>query len=91
MVPAGRRKYRRGWSGSSPQPPTPELPPLRDFNPIKRIEVLARAGVPATLIHGDIDQGVPIRENSAEFLRRYTAAGAQSLVRLIVVEGQGHN
>lgn len=62
-----------------------------DFNPIERTEVLARAGVPATLIHGDIDQVVPIRENSAEFVRRYTTAGAGSLVRLIEIKDQGHN
>ena len=62
-----------------------------EFNPIERTEVLARAGVPATLIHGDMDPVVPIRENSAEFVRRYTTAGAGSLVRLIVIEGQGHN
>ncbi|HEX5176311.1 MAG TPA: prolyl oligopeptidase family serine peptidase [Chthoniobacteraceae bacterium] len=62
-----------------------------EFNPIKKIEVLARARIPATLIHGDMDTVVPLRENSAEFVRRYKAAGAESLVHLIVVEGQGHN
>jgi dipeptidyl aminopeptidase/acylaminoacyl peptidase len=61
------------------------------LNPIARIEVLAKARVPAVLIHGDIDKVVPLKQNSAEFVRRYQEAGAGSLVKLIVVEGQGHN
>ncbi len=62
-----------------------------EFNPIARIEVLARARVPALLIHGDVDQVVPLKENSAEFVRCYKEAGAESFVKLIVLEGQGHN
>ena len=62
-----------------------------EFNPIARIEVLADARVPVALIHGDVDTVVPLKENSAEFVRRYKAAGAESLVKLIVLEGQGHN
>jgi pimeloyl-ACP methyl ester carboxylesterase len=62
-----------------------------EFNPIARIDVLARARVPATLIHGDIDRVVPLKENSAEFVRQYRVAGVESLVKLIVLEGQGHN
>ena len=37
------------------------------------------------------DKVVPLKENSAEFVRRYKEAGAESLVKLIVLEGQGHN
>ncbi|MGI8602381.1 MAG: prolyl oligopeptidase family serine peptidase [Verrucomicrobiales bacterium] len=62
-----------------------------ELNPIERIGVLARARIPAALIHGDIDAVVPIEENSAEFVRRYKESGAESLVKLIVLEGQGHN
>jgi pimeloyl-ACP methyl ester carboxylesterase len=62
-----------------------------ELNPILRIGELARAGIPATLIHGDADKVVPLKENSADFLRRYQQAGAGSLVKLIVLEGQGHN
>jgi dipeptidyl aminopeptidase/acylaminoacyl peptidase len=62
-----------------------------EFNPIERIGLLAKAGIPVTLIHGDIDKVVPLKENSAELVRRYREAGAESLVKLIVVEGQGHN
>jgi pimeloyl-ACP methyl ester carboxylesterase len=62
-----------------------------ELNPVEQIEVLARARVPAVLIHGDIDTVVPLKENSGEFVRRYQKAGARDLVRLIVLERQGHN
>lgn len=62
-----------------------------EFNPIARIDVLARARVPVALIHGDVDKVVPLKENSAELMRRYKEAGVESLVKLIVLEGQGHN
>ena len=62
-----------------------------ELNPIERIEVLAKAGIPVTIIHGDDDRVVPLEQNSAELLRRYTAAGAKDLVQLIIAQGQGHN
>ncbi len=62
-----------------------------EFNPIMRIGELARARIPVILIHGDADRIVPLEENSTEFVRRYREAGAESLVQLIVLEGQGHN
>lgn len=62
-----------------------------EFNPAARLEVLAKARVPVALIHGDSDEVVPLRENSAELVRRYKEAGAESLVQLIVLAGQGHN
>jgi alpha-beta hydrolase superfamily lysophospholipase len=62
-----------------------------EFTPVERIGILAAAKVPVTLIHGDADTVVPLRENSAEVARRYREAGADSLVRLIVLPGQGHN
>jgi alpha-beta hydrolase superfamily lysophospholipase len=62
-----------------------------EFNPIARIETLAKARIPVALIHGDADKVVPLKENSAEFVRRYKSADAESLVKLIVLEGQGHN
>ena len=64
---------------------------LNELNPVARIEVLAKARIPAALIHGNVDKVVPLKENSAEFVRRYKDAGEESLVRLIVLEGQGHN
>jgi alpha-beta hydrolase superfamily lysophospholipase len=62
-----------------------------ELNPIARVETLAKANVPAVLIHGVSDRVVPLKENSAEFVRRYKEAGAESLVNLIVLEGQGHS
>ncbi|MDB6038881.1 MAG: Prolyl oligopeptidase family protein, partial [Verrucomicrobiales bacterium] len=61
------------------------------YNPIKHIDVLAKAGIPVVLIHGDVDKVVPIEQNSAEFVRQYKKAGADSLVKLIVLKDQGHN
>jgi len=62
-----------------------------EFNPIEKIERLARAGIPVTIIHGDDDKVVPLPQNSAELERRYEQAGAKQLVTLIVAKGQGHN
>ena len=62
-----------------------------EFNPIARVPALARARIPAILIHGDADNVVPLKENSAAFVRCYQEVGAGSLVKLIVLEGQGHN
>ncbi len=62
-----------------------------EFNPIERIAALAKARVPVALIHGDVDKVVPLKENSAELVRRYQAEGAGGLVKLIILEGQGHN
>ncbi len=62
-----------------------------ELNPAARLDVLAKARVPAALIHGDVDTVVPLKENSAEFVRCYREAGVESLVTLIVLKGQGHN
>ncbi|QDU36959.1 Carboxylesterase NlhH [Maioricimonas rarisocia] len=64
---------------------------LAEYNPIERIEVLAKADIPVCIIHGDDDKVVPLKQNSAELRRRYQQAGKGGLVELIVVEGQGHN
>ena len=50
---------------------------LGEFNPIERVGVLAKARVPALLIHGDEDRVVPLKANSAEFTARYRAEGAE--------------
>ncbi len=47
---------------------------LSELNPIARVETLARAGVPAFLIHGDQDKVVPIRLSSLSHRRRPTFA-----------------
>lgn len=64
---------------------------LAEFNPIDRLGSLAKAKVPALLIHGDEDVVVPLETNSAEFVARYKADGAEAAVKLIVAKGQGHN
>lgn len=64
---------------------------LSEFNPINHLDKLARAKVPVYLIHGDVDEVVPLKENSAEFAARYQAAGVGDLVIVNVVKGQGHN
>ena len=87
----------RTYPGIAKAAPAYELTPEQltaraaEFNPIERIAVLAKAKVPVALIHGDVDKVVPLKENSAELVRRYQAEGAGDLVKLIVLEGQGHN
>lgn len=61
------------------------------LNPIKRISVLAGAKIPVFLIHGDGDKVVPLEPNSREFQNQYHHAGAESLITLQVLKGQGHN
>jgi pimeloyl-ACP methyl ester carboxylesterase len=63
----------------------------RELNPIERIDVLAKHRIPVTIIHGDDDKVVPLKENSAELQRRYQEAGAGDLVNLILASGQGHS
>ncbi|HEY6227213.1 MAG TPA: prolyl oligopeptidase family serine peptidase, partial [Verrucomicrobiae bacterium] len=62
-----------------------------EFNPIKRVNVLARAKIPVFLIHGDSDKVVPLEPNSGAFLKEYQKAGAESLITLQTLENQGHN
>jgi len=64
---------------------------LEELNPINHIDVLARSGVPAFLIHGDQDKVVPLLENSAAFVERFRKAGKPDAVTLIVAKDQGHN
>jgi len=71
----------RTYPGITNAAPAYELTPAEldvraaEFNPILRIGELAQAGIPAILIHGDADKVVPLKENSADFLRRYQEAG----------------
>ncbi len=62
-----------------------------EFNPVERTGLLARAGIPAFLLHGDVDTVVPLPANSGAFAASYQAAGKESLVKLAVLPGQGHN
>lgn len=64
---------------------------LSEFNPIDRAPILAKARIPAFLIHGALDEVVPLRQNSIEFVNQYRAEGAENLATLEIVENQGHN
>ena len=55
------------------------------------MDSLAKARVPVFIIHGDVDTVVPLKENSAELLRRYELEDAGASVKLVVAKDQGHN
>jgi pimeloyl-ACP methyl ester carboxylesterase len=62
-----------------------------EFNPVARASLLARAGVPAFLLHGDVDTVVPLPANSGAFATKYGEASAAAAVKLVVLPRQGHN
>ncbi len=62
---------------------------LAEYNPVDRLEPLAKAGVPLFAIHGDSDEVVPLEANSLLLKTRYVALGGW--MELIVPHGQGHN
>lgn len=62
---------------------------LAEHNPLDRLAPLAKAKVPLFAIHGDVDQPVPLTDNSGEMRKRYTALGGK--MTLIISAGQGHN
>ena len=62
-----------------------------ELNPISRVPVLAKAKIPAFIIHGDDDKVVPLKENSATFAEHYKTGGAEDKIQLVIAKGQGHN
>lgn len=62
---------------------------LTEFNPVDRLEALAKAKVPLFAIHGDVDKVVPLEANSGLVRERYQKLGGT--MQLIVPPGQGHN
>ena len=62
---------------------------LAEFNPVDRLEALAKAGVPLFSIHGDVDKTVPLEANSGLVNKRYKALHGS--MQLIVPPGQGHS
>ncbi len=64
---------------------------LDQLNPIRSASKLAAAKIPVTIIHGAIDKVVPLEPNSATLAAAYRAAGQEALVKLIVIQDQGHN
>lgn len=64
---------------------------LDSYNPIRRADVLAKAGIPVHIIHGTDDQVVPLAENSAALEQIYEDNGAGDLITLVRAEGQKHS
>jgi pimeloyl-ACP methyl ester carboxylesterase len=62
---------------------------LSQYNPIERLESLAKAKVPILHLHGDHDEVVPIEANSALLIRRVQELGGKA--HLLVLPGEGHN
>ena len=62
---------------------------LTQHNPIDRLAPLAKAGVPIFHIHGNADDVVPLKDNSALLASRYRELGGS--MRLRIPPGQGHN
>ena len=62
---------------------------LKQFNPVDRLDGLAKAKVPLFAIHGDVDKVVPLEANSGRVKERYAALGGT--MTLIVPPQQGHN
>jgi len=71
--------------------PTGLLERLDTLNPVSNSGRIAKAGIPALLIHGDVDTVVPLEPNSGAFVEGFQAVGHGADVRLIVLPGQGHN
>ena len=62
-----------------------------ELNPAKRAAELAKAKIPVFIIHGTDDKVVPIGPNSEALEKAYAENGAADLIKIIKVEGQGHN
>ncbi|MBM3902055.1 MAG: hypothetical protein FJ379_08185 [Verrucomicrobia bacterium] len=71
--------------------PTGLLERLGSLNPVSNSGRIAKAGIPALLIHGDVDTVVPLEPNSGAFVEGFQAVGHGADVRLMVLPGQGHN
>jgi len=61
------------------------------LNPIRNIRKLADAKIPVAIIHGAIDEVVPLKQNSLQLKNIYKEAGQSKLVDLIIIDDQGHN
>lgn len=62
---------------------------LMEFNPVDRLQPLAKAGVPLFAIHGDVDRLVPLEANSGMVKSRYEELGGR--MELVIPAGQGHS
>lgn len=64
---------------------------LDELNPISKVETLAKAKLPVYIIHGDIDELVPLEKNSGPFAEIYKANDAEDAITLFIAKGQGHS
>ena len=64
---------------------------MSQYNPIDHVDVLGTGQDPGIPAPWRPDEVVPLEAHSAEFVRRYRAAGGGELVQLSVAGGQGHN
>ena len=62
---------------------------LAMHNPVERLAPLAQVGVPLLHLHGDVDEVVPLAQNSGLLAERYRHLGGE--IELIVFPGQWHN
>lgn len=59
-------------------------------NPVDKLDVLAKAGIPMLHICGDKDETVPFEENTRLFLRQYWKQGGTGEFSIIGKPGVGH-
>jgi alpha-beta hydrolase superfamily lysophospholipase len=64
---------------------------LDEHNPVARVQPLIDARTPMFMVHGDVDEVVPLESNSAAVAEKFKAAGAGDCVEVKVIAGQGHN
>ncbi|MBL9165809.1 MAG: prolyl oligopeptidase family serine peptidase [Planctomycetaceae bacterium] len=64
---------------------------LAEFNPVARLQPLIAARTPMFMVHGDVDDVVPLATNSAAVAEKFQSAGAGDCVTIKVIKGQGHN
>jgi hypothetical protein len=62
---------------------------IEKYNPVDRLQPLAKYDVPFFIIHGDRDRVVPLEENSKLLAARYSAL--EGPVELVIEHDQGHN
>lgn len=64
---------------------------LDSHNPVARIAPLIKVRTPMFMVHGAVDEVVPLETNSAAIAEKFQAAGAGDCVTIKVIKGQGHN
>jgi dipeptidyl aminopeptidase/acylaminoacyl peptidase len=61
---------------------------LINNNPVHRLAPLAEADIPIFHVHGEMDDRVPLKQNSLELTRRYLRLGGKA--ELLIIPGRGH-